>query len=382
VRRTLALALALAGIGGTPAVGTRIGPRVAVTPAGAVAVDGRPTFLIGAGWLSPESVPRALALGVNTFVSRRPGRREIELVRAVGHRGFVVPDFAATGPHDSLPQFFDAIGWALEDEPDGNAVPPADLPDPGAVAQLGKAIFLTLSPAFLRPGVPAGSYAPYLARADVVLTDPYPLAHGCADPAVASLRADYDAALALGALAAGRPKAIGEWIETGPIEGYCGPSPVAPEQASAEAWAAVAGGAKVIAWFTHSWRSGVEDELDLTPAMAAAIAATDAELQRFAPVLLSARRAGIDSQPDDPIKVGLFVRGGRVYLLAVNVSAAAVSLADDQAAADWRARLPGLAGQSVAELTTGASAGATEAGLDDTLPPFGHRLYTWVLADR
>lgn len=379
--RTLALALALAVIGGAPAVGTRIGPEVTITPAGAVAVDGRPTFLIGAGWLSPESVPQALALGVNTFLSRRPGRRELELVRAVGRRGFVVPDFTATGPHDGLPQFFDGIGWVLEDEPDGNDLPAADLPDPGDVAQLGKALFLTLSPAFLRPGVSPERYAPYLARANVVLTDPYPLAHGCADPAVATLGVDYEAALALGALAGGRPTAIGEWIETGPIEGYCGADPVSPEQASAEAWAAVAGGAKVIAWFTHSWRNGVENELDLTPAMAAAIAATDAELQRDAPILLAARQPGIDARPDDPIKVGLFLRGGRAYLLAVNVSAAAVSLADDPAAAAWRSQLPGLAGQSVAELTTGRSA-AAETILDDTLPPFGHRLYTWVLTDR
>ncbi|HZO62086.1 MAG TPA: hypothetical protein VFB35_03820, partial [Gaiellaceae bacterium] len=169
-------------------------------------------------------------------------------------------------------------------------------------------------------------------------------------------------------------KAVGEWIETGPIEGYCGADPVSPEQARAEAWAAVAGGAQALFWFTHTFAKGYWDDFDVSPAMAAAMAATNAELLRYTGIVLGGRDPAVVSAPGDPIKVGLRTAGGRVYLVAVNLSSAPAELADGS----WWARLPGLTSQPVEELTTGSTGQASAGRLEDTIPAFGLRIYTWL----
>jgi hypothetical protein len=182
----------------------------------------------------------------------------------------------------------------------------------------------------------------------------------------------YDAMVELKALAPS--KAAGEWIETGPIEGYCGPDPVTPEEAHAEAWAAVAGGAQALFWFTHTFTKGYWDDFDVSPEMAAAMAATNAEIVRYSRIVLGRRDPTVVSVPDEPVKVGLRSVGGRAYLIAVNLSAEPADLAG----ATWWSKLPGLTYQGVDELTTGWSGAASAGRFGDTIPPFALRIYSWV----
>jgi hypothetical protein len=385
----LALLCAVAAVAGTLAMSafgaqaatSASGHRVTIALSGAVHVDGRPTFLRGVGWISPESVPLALDLGVNTFLSRRPGRKQADLAQAVGRRGFVVPEYLGTSL-DGL-RFPNAIGYVFEDEPDGRSIHPSALPDTRPVVEAGRRVFLTLSPSFLQrlpkpAGIGMAEYEAYVAKADVIVTDPYPRAHGCVDLNAGSLSIVYDVLLELAQIVRDQAKAIGEWIETGPIEGYCGTNPVPPQIARAEAWAAVAGGAKVILWFTHSWTKGYEDEFDVSREMAAAIRTTNRQLTRYSSVFLSPRVKGIDSRTDDPIKVGVYMFRGKAYLVAVNLSEGQVTLSRDDPSKEWMSHLPGLRNQSLTEVTAGRMVKAKDGGFDDSFQPFDCRIYSWI----
>ena len=221
-------------------------------------------------------------------------------------------------------------------------------------------------------GIGDAEYRAYMANADLVLTAIYPFAHGCVDPSL-SMSMVYDSMVELKKLVPA--KAAGEWIETGPIEDYCGADPVSSPAARAEAWAAVAGGAQALFWFTHTFTKGWWDDFDVSWEMGESIAATNSELQRFSKIILGRRDGGVVSTPEDPIKVGLRTVGGRHYLIAVNLSSEPVDLGQDLAAAAWWAKLPGLTYQSVDELTTGWSGTAWAGRFTGTIPGYGVRIY-------
>jgi hypothetical protein len=143
-------------------------------------------------------------------------------------------------------------------------------------------------------------------------------------------------------------------------------------------WAAVAGGAQSLFWFTHTFTKGRWDDFDVSWEMGDAIATTNAELQRYANVILGRRDADIVSTPEDPIKVGLRSVGDRSYLIAVNLSADTVDLDQDVAAGAWWPKLPGLTDEGVDELTTGWTARAEAGRFADALPAFGVRIYSWI----
>jgi len=356
-------------------------PRATTAADGTILIDGVPRFLIGAGWPTPAVVPRALTLGIAILQGNRPGATQLAISRAVGAKGYVVPDYSRKHVHAHYPN---AIGYSLPDEPDGNGLlPPNADPDAGArvpytqrAQQTGVLIMQTLTSHFMasRPkfaGIGDAEYRAYIRNADVVLTAVYPFAHGCVDAGL-SVGMVYDAMVELKARAPA--KAVGEWIETGPIEGYCGADPVTAEQARAEAWAAVAGGAQALFWFTHTFEQGYWDDFDVSPPMAAAIAATNAEVVRYTRVVLGRRDPAVVSAPGEPIKVGVRTVGGRVYLIAVNLSDEAATLAG----ASWWPKLKGLVDQPIDELTTGWAADASAGRFDDTLPACAVRIYTWL----
>jgi hypothetical protein len=357
-------------------------PRATTARDGAVVIGGVRQFLIGTGWPTTTAVPRALTLGIGTFQENGPGATQRSISQAVGTRGYVVPAYS---PKHLNANYRNAIGYSLPDEPDGNGLLPATA-DPDAGPRLpytersrktGVLIMQTLTSHFMsaRPkisGIGDAEYRGYIRNADVILTVVYPFAHGCAgaDPSL-SLSMVYDAMVELKALAPS--KAIGQWIETGPIEGYCGPDPVTPEQTRAEAWAAVAGGAQALFWFTHTFAKGYWDDFDVPPGMSAAMAATNAELSRYSRIVLGRRDPTVVSVPAEPVKVGLRSFGGRLYLIAVNLSAEPADLAE----ATWWSKLPGLTYQGVDELTTGWAGRASAGQFADTIPPFALRIYSW-----
>jgi hypothetical protein len=356
-------------------------PRAATSPDGTILIGGVPRFLIGAGWPTTTAVPRALTLGIGTFQENGPGATQSAISQAVGTKGYVVPAYSAK---HRRADYVNLIGYSLPDEPDGNGLLPADA-DPDAGPRLpytrrarrtGVLIMQTLTSHFMRarskyPGIGDAEYRGYIRNADVVLATVYPFAHGCVDPGV-TLSTVYDSMVELKALAPA--KAVGQWIETGPIEGYCGASTVTPEQAHAEAWAAVAGGAQALFWFTHTFTKGYWDDFDVSPEMAAAMAATNAELAGYTPIVLGHRFAGVVSAPSDPVKVGLRSFNRRLYLIAVNLS----DQPADLAGASWWSKLPSLTVQSVEELTTGWSGAAAGGRFADTIPAFALRIYSWL----
>jgi hypothetical protein len=360
-------------------------PRATTAGDGTVLIGGVPQFLIGGGWPTPAVVPRALTLGIKVLQEYGPGANQLAISQAVGSKGYIVPGFSRKQLHAN---YRNVIGYSLPDEPDGNGVLPATAdPDAGPrvpytvrARKTGVLIMQTLTNHFMSAmpkwtGIGDAEYRAYIANADVVLTTVYPFAHGCADPSL-SLSMVYDAMIELKGLAPA--KAAGEWIETGPIEGYCGPDPVSSATARAEAWAAVAGGAQALFWFTHSFTKGYWDDFDVSWEMGETIAITNAELRRYSKIILGTRDAGVVSTPDDPIKVGVRTVGGRAYLIAVNLSGDAVDLDQDVAAAAWWPRLPGLTHQRVDEVTTGWSGTASAGRFADTIPALGLRIYSWV----
>jgi hypothetical protein len=356
-------------------------PRATTARDGTILIGGKPQFPIGAGWPTPAVIEQELALGIGILQSNGPGATQLAISQTVGAKGFVLPDYALK---HLQAHYRNAIGYSLPDEPDGNGLLPATA-DPDAGPRLpyterarktGVLITQTITSHFMSgrpkfPGIGDAEYHGYIANADVVLTALYPFAHGCVDSGL-TLSMVYDAMVELKRLAP--TKAVGEWIETGPIEGYCGQDPVAPDAARAEAWASVAGGAQTLYWFTHTFTKGYWDDFDVTPEMANAIATTNAELGRFSKIVLGWRDPNVLSAPEDPIKIGLRSVGGHFYLIAVNLSASPT----DVAANSWSSRLPGLAAQRVDELLTGWSTEATGGRFADTIPAFAVRIYTWL----
>jgi len=365
-----------------PAGAARKPPLRATTARdGTVLIAGKREFLIGIGWPTPAMIPRALSLGIGILQSNGPGATQLAISQAVGTKGFVIPDFALK---HLQAHYRNAIGYSLPDEPDKNGLLPA-IADPDAGPRLpyteragktGVLITQTITSRFMssRPkfeGIGDAEYHGYIQNADVVLTAVYPFAHGCVDSGL-SVSMVYDAMVELKALAP--TKAVGEWIETGPIEGYCGPEPVTPDQARAEAWASVAGGAQVLFWFTHTFTKGFWDDFDVSPEMAATMSATNAELVRQTKIVLARRDPTVVSVPDEPVKVGLRTVGGRIYLIAVNLA----GTPSDLSSARWWSKVPGLAYQRVDDLMTGWSTEASGGRFADTIPPFGVRIYSWA----
>ena len=372
----LALLVALPAAASTPRI-----PRATTARNGTVLIAGKPQFLIGVGWPTPAKIPRALSLGIDLLQSNGPGATQKAISQAVGSKGFVLPDYA----HKHLQAHYqNAIGYSLPDEPDGNGLLPATAdPDRGPrlpftvrAAKTGRLITQTITSRFMSgqpkiAGITDADYRGYIDNADVVLTAVYPFAHGCVDGGL-SLSMVYDAIVELKRLAPA--KAVGEWIETGPIEGYCGPDPVTPAQARAEAWASVAAGAQTLFWFTHSFGKGYWDDFDVSWEMAMVIAATNAELEKHATIVLGWRDPNALSAPGDPVKIGLRSIRGRFYLIAVNLSPTDADLT----AASWWPRVPGLSSQGVDELMTGWRGTIGGGRFADTIPPWGVRIYSWV----
>jgi hypothetical protein len=379
------VALAVALTGAASSREAPLLPRATTAGDGTVRIGGVPQFLIGVGWPTPAQVQRALTLGIGILQGTGPGATQLAISQAVGSKGWIAPDYSLKQLHA---HYRNAIGYSLPDEPDGNGLLPATAdPDAGRrvpfterASKTGVLIMQTLTAHFMPSmpkwaGIGDAEYRAYMANADLILTAIYPFAHGCVDASL-SMSMVYDSMVQLKRLAPS--KAAGEWIETGPIEGYCGPDPVSSPAARAEAWAAVSGGAQALFWFTHSFSKGWWDDFDVSWEMGESIATTNSELQRFSRIILGRRDPNVISTSDDPIKVGLRFVGGRYYLVAVNLSSEPIDLGQDLAAGAWWPRLTGLTYQSVDELTTGWSGSAWAGRFTDTIAGYGVRIYSWL----
>jgi hypothetical protein len=211
------------------------------------------------------------------------------------------------------------VGWTFPDEPEGSNWTPASLRDAHpyrAGSPDGLLSFVTTGAGFFRrpyrdPRVPLSDYRGFAQLADVAGFDLYPLGHCQNDLSVV-----YDSQRAFVRLV--RPAPTFQWIETGPIKPtYCGGFQMSPAELTAEVWLAIAGGARGIGFFTHTW-SPAHSEFDVTPALQRTMKRLSDFLGAVKPGLLG--RTTLSGANNGAIKVIARSGDGRTYVFAVNSS--------------------------------------------------------------
>ncbi len=200
------------------------------------------------------------------------------------------------------------IGWYHRDEADLYG-PPEALPFHPPWQQTKRVTFLTLSGHVYSgsAGIPAGRgvYPKFIARADMIGFDLYPLQVWCRRDAFPAV---YEAQRELAALAGAR--ATYQWIEVGRMEFCNGRAELDPTPLTirAETWLAIAGGARGIGYFPDHWQ----------PLVAQAITQLNTEISALGPALLA--RGVPATASAGPVRVGARRFNGATYLIAVNTS--------------------------------------------------------------
>jgi hypothetical protein len=248
---------------------------------GAILLDGSP-FLPIMQWLQcPTWFATNVHLGVDVFLGRGctsgPAADEVAALQRLGAYSVLPYTPAVKG----LPGLF---GWRFDDEPDGNGQTPQ------AVAAKYRRIrradpshlnFMTVTSDFRKPGKQA-LYRRYAAATDVLGFDFYPVTGWCRPDWLPEVGAGQDV---LRRLAGGRPTY--QWIEATSTSGqFCKGRGVKPAELRAEAWLAIASGAKGIGYFTHSWKP-TYSQFRVSRPVQAAMRRTNAELTSLAPALLA-----------------------------------------------------------------------------------------------
>jgi hypothetical protein len=307
---------------------------------------------------APGAAARAARLGINVMLNAsctapRP-------LRSLGRRQLGVLPIA-----NRPVQGTNLLGWAYPDEPDNNHWSPSKLAQTYAFRQGtpdGLLSFLTTTAAFYtaaataKPGA-AATTATFAALADVSGFDLYPLNH-CRSTLVEV----YDAQRRFARLARGKPTF--QWIETGAIHpGYCGGITVTGQEVTAEAWLAVAGGARGIGFFTHTWAPD-HSEFSVGPAVQQAIRGFSETAAVIRPGLTGTTT---DSTVDTPaLRVLARVGAGHTYVVAVN------TLQSDVPAA---ITVPHVGTRTLRVVGSTRRVSASGGRFRDTFPPLGVRIY-------
>jgi hypothetical protein len=329
---------------------------------GHVTVGGSPFFPILADYQCGATASAGAAAGINLFVEQP--------YTACSH--LQPNNFALDPPPPGVSVLTDdyaadaaGAGWYLPDEPDALGLTAAQLPHPDAP---GKLRFVNFSQHFfssqapIRPGYDKNEYTRLAAAADVVGFDLYPIVKFCGRVPLLDV---YRAQRQLTTIyAPGKPTF--QWIETGSMTGECSSLAVTPPIANAEAWLAVAGGAVGLGWFTSGWTSAGWNRWDVSDAMLTQIAATDAQLQALAPMLLSPIGT-VATPPGSSVGASSRTYDGALYVIAVNSSA--------EPETTWL-RVDDLAGRTLSPLDERRALRTTKRVLvRDTFAPYEVRIY-------
>lgn len=321
-----------------------------------------PFFPILTSYQCGATAQAAAAAGVNLFVEQpytacsRAQPNDFALDPPPAGVSVLSDDYTDESP---------GAGWYLPDEPDALGLTAPELPQP---ATPGKLRFLNFSQHFfssqalIRPGYDRGEYTRLAAAADVVGFDLYPIVKFCGRvPLLDVYRAQQQLATTY---APGKPTF--QWIETGSMTGECPTIAVTPTIANAEAWLAVAGGAVGIGWFTSGWTSDGWNRWEVSDAMLTQMAATDAQLQTLAPVLLAS--VGTVATPvGSSVAASSRTLDGKLYVIAVNASAAPTTSL---------LRVDGLDGRSLVPLGgTRALRPTKRIYVHDSFGPYEVRIY-------
>jgi hypothetical protein len=255
-----------------------------------------------------DTLARALALGVNTFVQ-------------VPFTGCTDP---AGGPSPYvLSDAYSAqagIGWYLPDEPDGWGITPDQMPQLPPASQTGRLRVLNISQHFYSSQAPINAqfdrndYKRFAALADVVGFDMYPIVKFCGRvPLTDMFHAQREL---MTTYAPGKPTF--QWIETSRMTGECPSLEITPQIVNAETWLAVAGGACGIGYFTNSWTGDLWNRWDFAAGVEQQIAATVGAVQRLAPALCDGQYGDVVVPWNGSVVASSRTLNGALYVIAVN----------------------------------------------------------------
>ena len=281
-----------------------------------------------------DTLARALALGVNTFVQ-------------VPFTG-CTQAATATPPYVLSDQYGaqNGVGWYLPDEPDGWGITPAAMPQLPPVAQTGRLRVINVSQHFYSGQAPINDhfdrndYERFAALADVIGFDMYPIVKFCGRvPLTDMFRAQREL---MTVYAPGKPTF--QWIETSQMTGECPTLQITPQIVNAETWLAVAGGACAVGYFTNSWTGDLWNRWDFDAGVEQQIAATVARVQGLAPALCGGEFGDVVVPWNGSVVASSRTLNGAVYVVAINGSGNATSVPF---------RVPGLAGRALTVLDEG-----------------------------
>jgi hypothetical protein len=286
-----------------------------------ISVHGKPFFpVMLIDQCTRGEAAHARRLGINLILNegcpRTPPKRQLAMV---SNRQLVVLPIkqrTARGGH--------LAGWTFPDEPDNNGWTPATLARKFAYRRGnadGLLSFMTLTGRFFRPpyrntSVGLATIGRFARLADVAGFDLYPL-NACQH----DLSAVYDAQRQFTRLAQTMPTF--QWIETGPIRPtYCGGFAMRPAELTAEAWLAVAGGARGIGFFTHTW-TPTHNAFDVAPGVQRALAHFAQLASAVKPGLVG--KTILSGSTSAAVKLVARKGDGRTYVFAVNSGDAPVT---------------------------------------------------------
>ncbi len=310
---------------------------------------------------TPDALARAHTLGVNTILNEHcdslsPARQ----LAMIQHRSLaVLPIDNRTVRGNRL------VGWTFPDEPENNGWTPATLRKTHSYVRGssdGLLSFVTIGGGFLHAPyrdarVSLATYGEFARLADVAGFDLYPLGHCERD-----LSAVYDAQRTFVNLAGSMPTF--QWIETGPIKaGYCGGFTMSPAELRAEVWLAIAGGARGIGFFTHTW-SPEHNAFDVSPPLRQTMKQLSDLFGATRPGLLGETvPSGVDS---GAIKLLARTGNDRTYIFAVNTLRTPVTA---------KVRVARLRHAPLRVFGEGRSVNVNESRFSDTFGPLAVHIY-------
>jgi hypothetical protein len=317
------------------------GPVGSSTP---LQINGVPVFPRMVWRQCPTYYPTSEAAGINLFLGSSCSGPSEQLASLAGHAASTVD---ASTPGISGPGL---IGWHFQDEADVSVGDAAKLPDPSGS---GRVTFLTLTDHFSSHAAPPPNgkkiYAAFMAKADVIGFDTYPLEVRCT---IAQIDNVYWMQRELVQLAQGKPTF--QWIEAARME-HCPTGDPTPTEVNAETWLAIAGGARGIGYFPDYWPEAVRNQ----------VRQTNREIVALAPALLDQVGDGSWST-QSPVRVGVRRHNGAVYVIAVNTSTL-------PATASFT--VPGLAGRVLHVYEDGRTVRPYGDLVTDKLPGLGAAVY-------
>ena len=155
-----------------------------------------------------------------------------------------------------------------------------------------------------------------------------------------------------------------QWIETGPIrDSYCGGFKMTAAQLRAEVWLAIAGGARGIGYFTHTW-SPDHRAFDVQPNVVHQMIRTNATIAAIRPALVG--RTIPSTVNSSAVKVLARRAGDTTWVIAVNTSSSAIRV---------KYYVPGLRTGNLRVFGEKRYLSASQGSVDDGFGPLAVHIY-------